>query len=90
MIEASHISARNASRIVRLGYRYHSYAMAHGKESRLQEPAEDINEIVWANISRILGPRSPERYCKGEPGQGPLRYVSGKKKGKRVGIVYLT
>ena len=43
---------------------------------------EDINKLVTGNLKKILGNRSPEDYC-AEHGR-VLRYVSGKKRGRKV------
>lgn len=43
---------------------------------------EDINNIVRANLRKILGDRTPEAYCKERGRQ--LYYVSGTKKGRKV------
>lgn len=55
---------------------YHLSAMPTGK---LDFP--DINELVSANLKRVLGKRTPEAYCGEKP---KLLYVSGSKRGKAV------
>lgn len=56
--------------------------MASKGGSRPKEPAYDLNQVVQANIRRILAGRTPEAYCVER--NRLLCYVTGKKKGKPV------
>lgn len=55
--------------------------MTERKKQSDHEDAPDPNELLAKNLAAILGNRTPEAYCRDRK---PI-YISGTKKGKRVG-----
>ena len=73
----SHNSAISSSRILQ-ALPFYDWGMARAYQGK------DVNELIRANLKRVLAGRKPEAYCgkKGDPER--LLYVTGGKKGRPV------